>query len=70
MGGSDFNNGQLDDYLEVFRLKDELKGRFIKVENEKGVFEGVADGIDKNGALLLSTDSGVISISSGHISQE
>ncbi|MBQ4245976.1 MAG: biotin--[Succinivibrio sp.] len=67
---SDFNNGQLDDYLEVFRLKDELKGRFIKVENEKGVFEGVADGIDKNGALLLSTDSGVISISSGHISQE
>lgn len=64
---SDFNKGLLNQYIEQFRDRDELLGRAIKVENEKGIFEGRAAGVDAVGALLLSSDSGTITISSGHI---
>lgn len=53
--------------IESFKARDELLGRNIRVENEQGIFEGRAAGVDPQGSLLLASEENVISIRSGHI---
>ncbi|MBQ9274698.1 MAG: biotin--[Succinivibrio sp.] len=59
----------LEPFLTALRNNDFLYGHRVVVEVEDLVYEGVARGIDGQGALLLETVSGTLPLSSGHISQ-
>ena len=63
----EFNDNNKKMIIESFKARDELLGRNIRVENEQGIFEGRAAGVDPHGSLLLTSEDNVISIRSGHI---
>lgn len=48
--------------------RDALAGRRIRVEDPRGAFEGMAEGVDVRGALKVRTTAGVRAIDSGEIS--
>ena len=54
--------------LAAWRAHDALRGSRVRAENEAGILEGVADGIDQSGRLRLRRDAGdVVLISAGDV---
>lgn len=51
----------------LWEEKASIRGKTVSVANEKGVFEGVCEGIDENGALLLNTKKGIERIYAGDV---
>ncbi len=54
-------------FLTPWRELDWLRGRTVTAERPTGMLTGKASGIDDSGALLIDTDSEVISVSSGSV---
>lgn len=64
---NEFNTDHSQRFIEAFKARDELLGKNINVETVQGIYSGRAAGIDKKGALLLSSGDSIMSITSGHI---
>lgn len=54
-------------FAEAFARRDLLRGRSVRTTGPEAL-EGVAEGVDASGALLLRTAAGMHSISSGEVS--
>ena len=52
---------------DAWAARDALAGRRIRVEEARGDFEGVAEGVDARGALQVRTAAGLRSIDSGEV---
>lgn len=60
--------GRSEEVLAAFRARDALKGRRVRVADGKAVAEGVADGVDGQGRLLVkSPGGGVQALSTGTV---
>jgi BirA family biotin operon repressor/biotin-[acetyl-CoA-carboxylase] ligase len=55
-------------FLEEWRRRDALAGRWVTVSHPDCITQGEARGIDNDGALLLSTAEGVCRQVSGDVS--
>lgn len=60
-------SGRDAEIVAAFRSRDALKGRNVRVATGKDVAEGVADGIDDQGHLLVRGKSGVKALSTGTV---
>jgi BirA family biotin operon repressor/biotin-[acetyl-CoA-carboxylase] ligase len=60
-------DGRGSEVLEAFRARDLLKGRRVRVADGKGVVEGVADGVDDRGRLLVRGPAGTTALSTGTV---
>ena len=56
-----------DDALEHFASLDALAGRDILVHGADGLLRGIADGIDRDGALRVHTTDGIRRVTSGTV---
>ena len=54
-------------FLGAWRRFDVLRGRQVRIDTDRGIVDGVADGVDSDGALLLNTASGVRRVTSGTV---
>lgn len=59
--------GRSAEVLEAFRSRDALRGRKVRVTDGRQVTEGVADGIDDRGRLLVRAPSGIVALSGGTV---
>jgi BirA family biotin operon repressor/biotin-[acetyl-CoA-carboxylase] ligase len=55
-------------FVERWRRVDWLSGRAIRIESPAGTEQGIADGVDEGGALLLRTASGIRAVTAGTVS--
>ena len=53
--------------LPLWKKADALRGRKVRADAERGVVEGIADGIGEDGSLIIVTDTGRVAISSGEV---
>jgi len=54
-------------FVPAWDRHDWLRGRRIKVETSAGLIAGIADGINQDGALLLSCDGAIRQLTSGSV---
>jgi BirA family transcriptional regulator, biotin operon repressor / biotin---[acetyl-CoA-carboxylase] ligase len=60
-------DGRTADIVAAFRSRDALKGHRVKVTDGRTSAEGVADGIDDQGRLLVRASGGVQAFASGSV---
>jgi BirA family transcriptional regulator, biotin operon repressor / biotin---[acetyl-CoA-carboxylase] ligase len=60
-------DGQTADIVAAFAARDALRGRKVRVAEAGQVTEGVAEGIDGLGHLLVRTATGIATLSSGSV---
>jgi len=58
-----------EEILELFRTRCHLTGKLIEVEQGREKHRGICQGIDTSGHLILATEVGHKTISSGSIRQ-
>lgn len=63
----DYEAGGFAGFAERWRRADWLSGRAIRVESPAGAEQGIAEGVDDGGALLLRTASGTRPVRSGTV---
>ncbi len=54
-------------FLTPWQELDWLRGRTVTAERPSGILIGKASGIDDSGALLIDTDTELVSVSSGSV---
>ena len=64
---STYENEGFDAYRSRWQRYDWLKGQRVQIEVPDGVIDGTATGIDTDGALFLSNDTGTRRVTSGSI---
>jgi len=62
-----YQSGGRDDVLEEWRSVDVLRDRPVRVEQDGVEFRGIERGINEQGALLVETERGVRSFSTGEL---
>jgi biotin-(acetyl-CoA carboxylase) ligase len=60
----DIAGGEMDNWLAHWRQRDFLHGRQVLVEGSPTV-TGMAAGVDQNGALLVSSETGQSAVAGG-----
>ena len=59
--------GADEEIVAAFRDRDALRGKGVRVADGRDVVQGVADGIDGQGRLLVRTGAGVGALATGSV---
>lgn len=63
----EFDQSGFSSCAEAWAQRDALVGRGVRVEDARGQFEGIAEGVDARGALQVRTAAGLRGIDSGEV---